>query len=634
MKYFYIIILFTFAAFTHLRGQATDIDSLQLILVKSPPNILSTKLDKQLNTYYLNSKLLYNQVFNKISFNLTENYNSTFIKSADKSIRDEQFFSASGAYQITPFMKLGLSGNNTILSDNRKIEINQASISDALIYSDITPAVIVHISPFFGYSNNRQIGESDNGYIYGGEGLLDNYAFSNFSLTSRFRFRNEDISPRKNLNRYFNVIANSSFTEDVSNSISTGYSENRKDFYYSADSVISREFNITNNIQSRDEANYNLQDALTYNNIISNLGLNLTGNLNWRNIDRDNRYHPSQVLSNSVFDTRIEELRLELESNIIYGGPSFSGKLSINYSNRNERHIAKNYLNTSSVFFDERQDLEFQKNNNSDRESVSFSGDWLISDNDNFSFSIYQNKLRYDTPSIENFDDRDELLSIIRLRYIRTLTPFFNAIITAEGTQSHVVYIFSDKSSNNNINRIIKFSAGEDYHGKNVASINSFEVAANYTVYDFRDLVPNLRSFSFRQFTGTDSSTIKLSRRFQFKNYGYVKLSQEGELDWEAFAEKPTRYLEEIYAEPKIILTYADISFGIGSRIFSLITFNYSGKERIKDSDYLSVGPLTDILWLIKKSIYLRVYGWYEFITVDNLKRQQANLRCEVNWNL
>lgn len=633
MKYFYIIILFALASSGYIKGQS-DIDSLQFILVQNPPNTLSTKLVKQLNTYYLNSGLFYNQTLDEFSFNVAENYNSTFIKSSDRSIRDEQFFSATGAYQITPFMKVGLSGNNTILSDNRKIEINQASISDALIFSDFSPSTIIHISPFFGYSNNRQIGESDNGYIYGGEGLLDHYNLSSFNLTSRFRFRNEDISPRKNINRYFNILANSIFNEDVNNYITTGFSQNRKDFYYSADSVVSRQYNITNNIQARDETNYLLQDGLMYNNFINNFGLNLTGNLNWRNIDRDTRYHPSQVLSNSVFDTRIEELKFELESDLIYGGPTFSGKLSVNYSSRNERHIAKNYLNTSSVFFDERQDLEFQKNNISGRESVSLSGDWLITDNDNFSFSVYQNKLRYDTPSNENFDDRDELLSIIRLRYIKTLTPYFNAFLAAEGTQSHVVYIFSEKSSNNNINRVIKFSAGGDYHGKIVASINTFEVTANYTVYDFRDLVPNLRSFSFRQFTATDSSTIRLSKRFGFKNYGYVKLSQEGELDWEAFAEKPTRYLEEIYAEPKIILNYMNLNFGLGSRIFSLATFNYKGKARQKDSDYLSIGPLVDILWLVKKSIYFRIYGWYEFITVDKIERQQANLSFEVNWNL
>ena len=616
-----------------LVNAQSEIDSLQFILVENPLNLLSTKLDKQLNTYYLSSKFFYNKAFEKYSFDVTEDYNSTFIKSADKSIRDEQFLSASAAYNITPYLKLGFLGNNTILSDNRKIEINQASVSNAMIFSDLTPGVNIHISPFFGYSNNRQIGENDNGFIYGGEGLVDDFELSNFNLSSRLRFRNEDISPRKNLLRYFNLTANSVFNQNVSNYITTGYLQNRKDFYYSADSVISREYDITNNIQSRDETAYLLEDGLTYNDFASNFGLDLKGRLDWRNINRDTRYHPVQVLSSSVFDSRIEELKFELESNFRYITSSFSGRLRVNYSERDEKHIAKNFLNTSSIFFDERQDIENQKNNNSARIAVSVQGDWDISGSDKLSFSVYQNKLRYDTPSPDNYDDRDELLSIIRLRYIHVLTPFFNAFITAEGTQSHIVYIFSEKSSNNNINRVLKFSAGGEYHGKNISSINSFEVSANYTVYDFRDLVPNLRSFSFRQFTAIDSSTIRLDKKFSIKNYGYIKLSQQGELNWSAFSEKPTRFLQEIYAEPKFVLSYNNVSFGLGSRIFSLLTFNYDGRKKIKDSDYLSIGPLTEILWLAENTIYFKIYGWYEFITLENTGRQQANLSFEVNWN-
>ncbi len=611
----------------------SEIDSLQFILVEKPLNLLSTKLDKQLNTYYLSSKLFYNQVFDKYSFDVTEDYNSTFIKSADKSIRDEQFFSASAAYNITQYFKAGFLGNNTILSDNRKIEINQASVSNVMVFSDLSPEPYLHISPFFGYSNNRQIGENDNGFIYGGEGLLDDLDISTFNLSSRLRFRNEDISPRKNLVRYFNLTANSIFSNDVSNYITSGYSQNRKDFYYSADSIISNEYDITNNIQSRDETAYLLEDGLTYNNLATDFGLDLKGRLDWRNINRDTRYHPVQVLSSSVFDSRIEELKFELESNLRYITSSFAGRLKVNYSERDEKHIAKNFLNTGSLFFDERQDIENQKNNNSARIAVSVQGDWNISGSDKISFSAYQNKLRYDTPGANNYDDRDELLSIIRLRYIRALTPFFNAFLVAEGTQSHIVYIFSEKSSNNNINRVLKFSAGGDYHGKNISTINTFEVSANYTVYDFRDLVPNLRSFSFRQFTATDSSTIRLSSKFSIKNYGYVKLSQQGELNWSAFSEKPTRFLQEIYSEPKLILSYNNVSFGLGGRIFSLLTFNYNNREKIKDSDYLSLGPLTEILWIAENTIYFKIYGWYEFITVDKSGRQQANLSFEVNWN-
>lgn len=632
MKRFLLLVLIPFLSVGFIYGQS-EIDSLQFILGKDKLNLLSTRLDKQLNTYYLSSKLFYNQNFGKFSFDINEDYNSTFIKSADKSIRDEQFFSTSAAYKITDLTKIGLIGNNTILSDNRKIELNQASVSNAMIFSDLTPGSKIHLSPFFGYSNNRQIGENDNGFIYGGEGLLDDYDVSNFILSSRLRFRNEDISPRKNIIRYLNILVNSSFNKNVNNYINTGYSQNRKDFYFSADSAISSEYDIVNNIQSRKETAYLLQDGLTYNNFIQNFGMDLKGRIDWRKIDRDTRYHPVQVLSNSVFDTRIEELKFELESGFRYIIPVFSARLNINYSERDEKHIAKNFLNTGSLFFDERQDIENQKNNNSARISVSLLGDWNISEYDKFSFSVYQNKLRYDTPSPDNFDDRDELLSIVRLRYVRILTPFFNAFLMAEGTQSHVVYIYSQKSSNNNINRVLKFTAGGDYHGKNISSINSFEVSANYTVFDFRDVVPNLRSFSFRQFTATDSSTIRLGNKLSIKNYGYVKLSQQGELDWSAFSERPTRFLQEIYAEPKLMIEYSDLDFGFGGRIFSLLTFNYNGRKKLRDSDYLSIGPLTEILWQVQNSVYLRIYGWYEFINVDNLARQQANLLFEVNYN-
>jgi hypothetical protein len=610
-----------------------DIDSLQFLLTKSPSNKLSTSLDKQLNTYSLSSKLFYNRNIDRFSFDVTEDYNSTFIKSSEKSIKDAQFFSTSTAYKIAPFFKIGLMGNNTILSDNRKIEINQASVSNAMIYSELTPEDKIQFSPFFGYTNNRQIGENDYGLVYGAEGLIDNYDISNFNLSSQLRFRNEDISPRKNINRYFNIVATNNFSDDFTNYVSTGYSQNRKDFYYTADSVISSQYDITNNIQSRDETAYLLQDGLSYNNFINNFGLDLTGSLDWRNIDRDTRYHPIQVLSSSVFDTRIKELKFEFESNLRYSSADFSGNLKANYSERDEKHVAKNFLNVGSIFFDESQNTESQKDNNSLRAAISFVGDWNITPKNQMSLSIYQNKLRYDTPSNENFDDRDELLSIIRLRYVRILTPFFNAFLTAEGTQSHIVYIFSEKSSNNNINRILKFSAGGDYHGKNVTSINGFEVSANYTVYDFRDLVPNLRSFSFRQFSATDSSSIRLGKRFYIKNYGYIKLSQQGELNWPDFSEKPTRFLKEIYAEPKIVLKYDNISFNIGSRIFALATFNYEGLKKIKDSDYLSIGPLTEILWLVENSIYLKLYGWYEFITANNNNQERANLSFDINWN-
>jgi hypothetical protein len=248
--------------------------------------------------------------------------------------------------------------------------------------------------------------------------------------------------------------------------------------------------------------------------------------------------------------------------------------------------------------------------------------------------SLLQNKLRYDTQSQENFDDRDELLSIVRLRYTRQFTPFFLGFINAEGTLNHIVYIFSERSSNNNINRIIRLEAGGNYSGKNISSLNSFEVSANYTVYDFESLNPASRSFSFRQFTAVDSTRIILSRKLFFHVYGYLKLSEQGDFRWSSFSTRPARYLREIFSEPKITFKYYDLYLSLGARYFSLNNYSFKGKEKIKSSGYSSIGPVVDIILLMNGRLYLKLYGWYEFITISNdTGREQANLSFVMNWN-
>jgi hypothetical protein len=615
-------------------------DSLDYIVVENPLNKLSTKFDKQLNTYILNSDIFYNKTFGNFSFKVSEDYNSTFIKSADKSIKDEHFFSFTSAYKLKSFFNIGLSALNNILSDNRKIEINQASESNAVLFTQFIPEDKIYITPYFGYANNRQVGENDYGYLYGMEGLVNQFQISDFNITSQLKLRNEDINPRKNIDRYFNLFVLNNFDQDIQNSINLRFSQNRRDFYYKADTLTSKFFDVTNNIQNRIETNYFIQDQLFYDNIMNNVSLNLTGGVNLRSIDRNTRYRSALIATlpsfdtKSIFDTRIDELRIDLESIINYKSEYFNSALKFNYSERDEKHITKNFQGIDKIFFDERSDQETQNNNNSIRASLSFSGNYFFSQSDKLNFSFFQNKLRYDTPSQLNFDDRDEILSIVRLKYSKMLTPFFESFLSIEGTLNHIVYIYSEKSSNNNINRIIKLAAGGNYFGKNFVSLNNFEVSANYTVYDFEDINPTYRSFSFRQFTATDSSSIKFNKKFSLVFFGYVKLSEQGDLKWASFSTKPNRFLTEIYGEPRFTFYHDPFQLSAGLRYFTINSYNYDGLIRNVDSKYLSLGPVSEILLFLQKSLYLRIYGWYEFITINSLlNRQQANLTMQVNWN-
>ena len=610
------------------------IDSLMFIQPLHFKNSLSTIFDKQLNTYLLSSSFNLYKSFNSLEFKINENYSSSFIRSAIQSTREENFLRFSATYTLIPNLDIGILANNNNLSDSRNIEINQASQSSAALYTIYKPADSIYVSPFFGYITNEQTGEKDFGSLYGIEALLDTIQFSDSYLYSQIKIRNENISPRKNTMRYYNFILTNNFGFNSGNLLNASYSQDRKDFYFIADSVTSADYNITNNIQSRIESNYFLQDRFTTRNFLDLFDLDMTGKFLWRTIDRDTRYIDINLNSSNIYDTKINELQLKFESTVLYNSSFFNGSLKFMYGERDENHLTKNIDGTNQILYQERSAIENRKNNKALTGTLIFNGTFKLSSTDFLSLSLYQNKLKYDTPSTDNYDDRDEMLSIARLQYSKFLTPFFEFFIITDATINRTDYIFSEESSNNNINRVLKLNAGGNYRGKYFTSQNSFEVSANYTVYDFEDINPNYKSFSFRQFTAKDSSTIKLNRLLSFSTYGYIKLSEQGDLKWASFTTNPTRYLQEIYSESKFTVDHNPASFSVGARVFSLNTYKYNIGEKVIDSQYLSLAPLTEIVILIKESLYLRLYGWYEFITLNSGdKKEEANLSIQASWN-
>lgn len=624
-----LLISFSICSFTQTRT-----DSLEVIRSFPKNNLLSTKLDKQLNTYYLNSSLSYFNRTSSISYAIAEDFKSSFIKGIEKTVRDEHHLGLSVNYHFTETVDFGIIGNNAILSDSRTLEINQSSISNIILFSRIKSLRDFSFAPFSGYSNNRQIGENDYGFVYGIEAGGEKISISDFQIDAELKFRNEDISPRKNFSRYFNLNMLNYFERNVYNNFNIKYYQSRKDFYITSDSVTSQQFNIKNNIQNRIESGYLLQNRFFFDEFLGYLTLDAAGKVSFRNIERGLKYKSVEVQSSSIFDSQIDELKLELNTSIGYRSRNFNSSLRFTMNEKDEKHKAIKFEGINEAFFNQREESEQQKNNTSSYATLSFDGDFNLTDNDKITFSAYQSKLKYDTPSALNDDDRDEILSIARLGYYKKLNSFFTAFINAEGSFSHTVYVFASRSSNNNINRTIRLKTGGEYIGSNFNSFNSFEVAANYTVYDFEDLTSPLKSFSFRQFTAIDSTTINLNSRTSLFVFGYIKISEQGILNWNSFSEKPTRTLREVYIEPRLILFRSGSSFSLGIRYFSLSTFNYKGKELDLDSEYNSIGPTTIIQSRLFQRLLISISGFYEFISFTNSKsKQQANLNFEISWN-
>ncbi|MGE5680420.1 MAG: hypothetical protein ACM34K_06010 [Bacillota bacterium] len=620
----------------------TSHDSLNLSIASWNIKYLSTRFDKQLNTYNLYTMLNFGQQTGDFFIGLNENYLSTLVRSAPKNIKDEHFFSFITEYSLNSNFKIGMLANNDILSDDRKIALNQASNSNISLYMKYFPFDGVYAAPFGGYSNNNQIGENNYGYIYGFEGLANNLQLPDMGINSSVKFLNEDIKPRKNSLRMFTLNLSNEISGSSKNVLNGYFVQNRKDFFYTADTMVAQSFRITNNIQSRIETNYYLEDRFILPEAYEGLSFELNGRSSWRTVDRDTKYRLLTDINPSVFDVKVEEFRLEFESAANYHSSLFDGTLRLNYSERDEKHMAKKFEESNIYLkeerikaFEQRSSQESQKNNKAERISIAFTGNLRLSSRDNIFISLMQSKLRYDTPSNENYDDRDEILSIFRLYYLRNFTPFFDGFINLEGSLNHVVYIFSERSSNNNMARFLKLGSGGSIHNSVLSSKNQFEVSANYTVYDFEDLNPTYKSFSFRQLAFQDSSSLKLNTRTFVSLIGYLKYSEQGDFNWASFSGRPTRYLNEYYLEPKLNYTFNNLIFGTGIRYLLLRTFSYNKNVQHLESSYRSLGPISDLTFMMNNRLNLRFAGWYEFIkTEQNLRREVANLNLQINWGI
>jgi hypothetical protein len=395
-------------------------------------------------------------------------------------------------------------------------------------------------------------------------------------------------------------------------------------------------FEITKNIQSRTEKKYSIGDRLTAISPVNGLVFSVDGGLDWRTIDKDTRYINSSEITSSSFDTQIEEFKMNLLSYLQYSTSFFNGSLRVTVSERQEKHKAKYIEDASKIVFAKIEEQEKRKNNTVKQISISGEGSFNLNNNNRISLSLFHRKLTYDTPSELNNDDRDELLSMFGINYFYRVNPFFDLFSVLQGSINKTVYIFKERSANNNTLRVLKLIGGGNIRLANLSSQNSAEVSANYTVYDFEDLNPNLKSFSYRQIAFRDSTTLKLFRSTYLNFLGYVKFSEQGDFLWDGFANNPVRYLDERYTEPTIEYRYSNFSFAAGIRYFSLYTYLFDeNNKKYIHSTYTSTAPLSIISYSIAENLQISIRGWYEFInTESNINNELANLMIRVNWNI
>lgn len=252
-------------------------------------------------------------------------------------------------------------------------------------------------------------------------------------------------------------------------------------------------------------------------------------------------------------------------------------------------------------------------------------------------FSGSASIFRYNTPSESNFDDRDELNYLLYFGHKYDNLHNLQLINSIDISLYHTVYVFAEKSSNNNWNRVIRFTSKSIFSPiKALRTDNSFSVLANYTVYDFEDIISTVKSYSFRQYNFKDSTNLDISKYFGVDLYAEIKLYERGELNWNEFSEKPLNYFEDRIINAHLNYFFSKkITLSGGYRFYEQRRFNYIEGVKTFDTFVKTYGPLGELRMYINNNSYVEIVASYDNYNYDNSAPNSSNGNLYVNvlWN-
>ncbi len=589
-----------------------------LAIPMQPVNAISLGFDKLLDTYHWNGQLRYLGGDGPFNVALSEQSFSTLILSDHNLTRDEHSFGLGLRQRFFDKLSGAVQESSYVLSDNRNLAIGSASAHALYGGMDYRPFDQVLFEPLAGYRFDNQVDQQDRGPSYQFNLLASQFDLGGGMASFGGHHRIDKLDPRILETHLDTFRISRDFAAATRNALQISFNRSRRDFYFPADASIQSRFAVANNIQTRTEDVFVLGDSLQYP-VSPQMQLGVQGMVYNRGIEQSVRY---QNVSGGYADPvrNINEFRLDGNIGLAFNPwRSMDGMVQLGYQERNEEHSAQQLDSLSGPAFATINTSETRKNNQSRRTALMLQLNAGITDADSISLGYSTGILRYDTPSLDNTDDRDELRDIASLTVMHRFSPYFSLAALGEVTLDHLVYLSSQRSADNAWNRIYRFAPQLSFApSSSFTTFNAFEVLANYTIYDFDYASSAVRSFTFRQFAFTDSTLWMLTNRVGLQWFSNIRFYERGELQWQAFSERPLTYFEDkTYIGTVRCQPSPGMRFAVGFRYFSQWRRHYEGTELLTDGFLRSVGPISTIELNFGSRTRIFVNGWYEHQVQD-----------------
>lgn len=179
----------------------------------------------------------------------------------------------------------------------------------------------------------------------------------------------------------------------------------------------------------------------------------------------------------------------------------------------------------------------------------------------------------YDTPEI-NRDDRDELAFSLSLENRHQFSEGFRTRVRLSGEGRHTVYLFSERSIQNNWRRSLRLAPAIDWQITPwLYSSYNFLVRANYTVYDFETTGQQNNDQVSREFKAGTNLEARLSPEWTLHLAASRAELRVGRLLWDEFREVPTDTLVTYDTRAGISFQKGELHTTVGLRYFLKLDF-------------------------------------------------------------
>lgn len=568
-------------------------------------------------------------------FSADERFQRTLIRTERSTVKDEQSFTLGIERDLDERLAVVTSFSSFLFSDNRALALNDLSTNKALAGVSWQPLQGVSVTPMGGVSFDNQQGIEDRGFMYAANARLQDLSIGNTTAQAEWFSTAEYIDPRFQQEHRGSTDFLAQFADGGLNHTQLQFRSVRREFYLPYDSALEASRGVAYPIESRDERIITLSNVLQYR-MLDPLQVVASIDLSQRDIARARtERNPDDPVP--FFDADIEEFRLNGSLQIAYdnrGGTT--GSLRMEFNERDEAHEILRFEDSNPVSFSRQQALERQKNNSIQQTQLGLRVSQALSPRDTVWLSASTVKMQYDTPSEENYDDRDELFVLAGLRWAHRFSPLFTASISGDVNLRHTVFIYAERSANNTWNRVIRLSPSTELRiGNSFVTKNTAEVVANYTVYDFESAGQSQRSFSLRQLTVTDSSLLHLGGRVWAELQLHLRFYERGELHWSAFTMRPLQFFDERSVTLSLLRLGEELRASLGFRLFEQRRYGYQDLARQAAGTLRSYGPTVGLRLHLSRATDILAEGWYQFTSEDEREsRVTPNVALRLLWTL